>query len=176
MMAKLGDRLQAVQVGHVDVGDDQVGRSFPLPLDAFSAIGSQNNLIAGGRKGLLQQSPHVRVVVDSQDSRHYHVSVSTARAPSIFQESCANSLGVQKLNFVERFVVCVRMRGGWDTWAYAGEAGMRGWGLGLADAGRGTRGERGNGCCTGFRAAAWLLRTWTRADQEPDLIERSKAC
>ena len=70
--------VDAVHVGHLDVGDDQVGLDVPALLDQLAAVlGHGDDLVAQAGQDLLEVVAHVGLVVgdgDPQRSGSWHVS------------------------------------------------------------------------------------------------------
>ena len=65
----LGSGVDAVHVGHLDVGDHQVGPRAAALLDQLPAVlGDGNDLVPQERQDLLEVVAHVQFVVGDGDS------------------------------------------------------------------------------------------------------------
>src|SRR5882762_6025142 len=68
--AQVADGLDALLLGHEDVGDDHVGRPRALQLQSLNAVGGAFGFDAVVPKPPQREVPEVVVVVDDENARH----------------------------------------------------------------------------------------------------------
>ena len=65
-LACLAGKLDAVHLGHDDVGQEQREGLFLEPLVGFEAVAERDNIVAGLGERLDQEAPHVLIVFGEQ--------------------------------------------------------------------------------------------------------------
>src|SRR5687768_16900156 len=66
--AERDDGLQAVDAGHEDVGDQQIGRLLVLQLERLVRVGGAHGVVAAALEEQPHRLPHVLIVVQHQDA------------------------------------------------------------------------------------------------------------
>ena len=71
------DHRQAVHAGHLQIGDEEIVRIHPHPLERRAAVGRDVHVVFGERERLGEQIANARFVVDHE---HARTRVAAARA------------------------------------------------------------------------------------------------
>src|SRR5260370_28018115 len=87
--AHLAAHLEAIELGHLDMEDNQVWQCFPPALDGLLAIKCAYHIVAMAFKPVTQQIDHVAVIIRHHDFQ----SASSYRC--VLQEPVFNHLVIR---------------------------------------------------------------------------------